>query len=178
VTTIDAGPRSWWEDEPHRLEFEIAEMAEVAEDLRWLDPKEEPSGGWEGTIPLWPFDRPPPPDLMRLVSDQPLVARIVCGHSFPMVEPSVYPLNADLPNIAFGWTTWHVAPDGALCMLQESAAWDPRCAVAELIPKVSGWYLEYQLLRRGLIEAMTESGIVSDSSLDKLLAEAAKNADD
>jgi hypothetical protein len=170
-------PRSWWEDEPHRREFEVAAMTEVTADLRWLGSAEEPSGGWEGPIPLWPFDRPPPSDLSRLVSGRPLAVRIVCGHAFPMVEPSVYPLNAALPNIAFGWTTWHVAPDGALCMLQESAAWDPRCPAAELVPKVSGWYLEYQLLRRGLIEAMTESGIVLDNSLDGLLGDAARNAD-
>lgn len=148
-------------------------MTDVAPDLRWLDRDDEPSGGWEGPIPLWPFDRPEPAGLSVLVADQPLIVRIVCGHAFPMVEPSLYPCNVDLPNVAFGWTTWHVAPDGALCMLQESADWDPRCTASEMIPKASGWYLEYQLLRRGLIEAMSESGIVIDGSLDRTLAEAA-----
>jgi hypothetical protein len=145
-------------------------MADVAADLRWLDGDEEASGGWEGPIPLWPFSRPRPTGLETLVDGQPLVVRIVCGHAFPMVEPSIYPQNTDLPNIAFGWTAWHVAPDGALCVLQESAVWDPRGPAAELVPKASGWYLEYQLLRRGLVDAMTESGIVNDDSLDGLLA--------
>jgi hypothetical protein len=172
VTLDDTSARSWWQDEPHRRDREVAAMAEVAIDLRWLNGDEEPSGGWEGPIPLWPFERPQPAGLDRLVDNERLIVRIVCGHAFPMVEPAIYPRNAELPNIAFGWTAWHVAPDGALCMLQESAVWDPRVPAAELIPKASGWYLEYHLLRRGLIDAMTESGIVNDDELDSLLAEA------
>jgi hypothetical protein len=165
--------RSWWSDEPARRDLEIAAMLDIAPDLRWLDERDEPSGGWEGPIPLWPFERPEPAGLSRLVGGDRLVVRIVCGHAFPMVEPTVYPLNVPLPNIALGWTTWHVAPNGALCMLQEAAAWDPRCCAAELIPKASGWYLEYQLLVRGQVEAMTESGIATNDCCDELLTRAA-----
>ena len=147
-------------------------MRQAAPELRWLDSGEEPSGGWTGPVPLWPFDRPAPPGVSGLAAGQQLQVRIRCGHAFPMVEPAVYPLSIELPDVAFGWTTWHVLPDGALCLLQEAALWDPRAAAAELIPKISGWYLEYQLLSRGLVEAMTVSGIVTDASRDHLVAEA------
>lgn len=169
--SASAAPRSWWEDEPDRMEREIAAMLEAAPGLRWLTADEEPSGGWEGPVPMWPFDRPTPTGVSALVADEPLRVRIACGHAFPMVEPAVRPLNVDVPNAAFGWTTWHVLPNGNLCLLRESVAWDPRVAAAELIPKISGWYLEYQLLRRGLIDAMTESGLAADDSRDRLLAD-------
>ena len=172
--STSTSPRSWWVDETHRLQREISAMRKVAPDLRWLTAEEEPSGGWEGPVPLWPFDRPAPTGLSALVGDRPLQVRIRCGHAFPMVEPAAYPLNVDLPNIAFGWTTWHVLPDGALCLLQESVAWDPRVAAAELIPKISGWFLEYQLLSSGLVQAMTVTGIVADDSRDHLLTLAAQ----
>ncbi|MGY1810638.1 hypothetical protein ACI8AF_24990 [Blastococcus sp. SYSU D00669] len=165
-------PRSWWADESDRLQRELAAMHQAAPGLRWLTADEEPSGGWTGPVPLWPFDRPAPSGLSALVAGQPLQVRIKCGHAFPMVEPAVYPLNVDLPNVAFGWTSWHVLPDSALCLLQDASLWDPRAAAAELVPKISGWYLEYQLLSRGLVEAMTMSGIVTDDSQDRLLAEA------
>lgn len=170
--SASTSPRSWWADEPDRLQRELAAMRHAAPELRWLEPDEEPSGGWTGPVPLWPFDRPEPVGLSHLVDGQPLQVRIRCGHAFPMVEPAVYPLNVELPGLAFGWTTWHVLPDGALCLLQEATLWDPRAAAAELVSKISGWYLEYQLLSRGLVEAMTISGIVSDDSRDHLLAEA------
>lgn len=147
-------------------------MRLIAPALTWLAADIEPSGGWEGQVPLWPFDRPEPPGL-PLLTGGPLTVRVTCGHAFPMVEPEFYPLNVDLPAAAFGWATWHVAPDGALCLLQESVAWDPRATAADLIPKVSGWFLEYHLLTRGLIEQMTVSGIAIDDSFDRLLAEAA-----
>ena len=50
--------RSWWQDEPQRLAREQAAMAATAPDLAWLPG--EPSGGWQGTVPLWPFNRPEP----------------------------------------------------------------------------------------------------------------------
>lgn len=164
--------RSWWEDEPLRRDYEIAAMLESAPDLRWLTADEEPSGGWEGPVPLWPFDRPAPSRLPALVGAEPLLVRIRCGHAFPMVEPAVHPLNVQVPNVAFGWSNWHVLPNGDLCLLQDSVAWDPRATAADLIPKISGWYLEYQLLRRGLVDAMTEVGLASDGSRDQLLADA------
>lgn len=164
--------RSWWADEPHRLERELAAMRQAAPELQWRDAEQEPSGGWHGPVPLWPFDRPEPAGLVELVGGTSLQVGIRCGHAYPMVEPAVYPLNLDLPHAAFGWSTWHVLPDGALCLLRDAVLWDPRATVADLVPKISGWYLEYQLLSRGLVEAMTVSGIVTDDSRDLLLAAA------
>lgn len=162
-------PRSWWQDEPERRAAEIAAMKAVAPDLAWQDA--EPSGGWKGTVPLWPFTRPEPPGLLTVVGGRPLEVHITCGHAFPMVEPAVRPVSVDVPSEALGWTNWHVAPDGTLCLLQESAQWDPASATAELIPKVSGWYIEFCLKKGEHIEAMTISGIAEDDSLDGLLAE-------
>ena len=169
---IGTAARSWWADEPHRLAREQAAMRQAAPELEWRGAEQEPSGGWQGPVPLWPFDRPEPAGLSQLVAGQRLQVAIRCGHAYPMVEPTVYPLNADLPDVAFGWSTWHVLPDGALCLLQDAVLWDPRATVADLIPKISGWYLEYQLLSRGLVEAMTVSGIVTDASRDHLLTAA------
>jgi hypothetical protein len=164
--------RSWWQDEPSRLAAEQAAMEAVAPSLEWQD--DEPSGGWQGAVPVWPFARPQPTGLQRLLGGMPLAVRIVCGHAFPMVEPTVRPLSIEVPFQSLGWTSWHVGPDGSLCLLQESTMWDPGAAAADLIPKISGWYLEYQLMLTGDIEAMTECGIVDDDSLDALLAELAE----
>jgi hypothetical protein len=167
--TTTAPARSWWQDEPGRLAAERAAMAVAAPDLVWL--ASEPSGGWQGTVPLWPFGRPEPPGLRVLLDGRPLEVRIVCGHAFPMVVPSIRPLSVEVPFQALGWTSWHVAPDGTLCLLQESTQWDPSGAVADLVPKISGWHVEFWLMKGGHTEAMTERGIADDDSLDGFLAE-------
>ena len=167
-----AAARSWWADEPQRLAREQDAMRRAAPELDWRDAGAEPSGGWRGPVPMWPFDRPEPERLPQLLAGQRLQVAIRCGHAYPMIEPTIYPLNVDLPAVALGWSAWHVLPDGALCLLRDAALWDPRATVSELIPKISGWYLEYQLLSRGLVQEMTVAGIVTDTSRDHLLAEA------
>lgn len=165
MRNLDQQPQpslSWWQDEPARLRLEREQMLQAAPDLRWLE--DEPSGGWEGPVPLWPFERPAPFSLSASVP--PLQVRIVCGHAFPMCEPRVVPLNTDLPTAVLGWTAWHVAPDMSLCLLQEASSWDPRDTCAQLIPKISGWYLEFLLMSAGRIEAMTVHGITANTSLD------------
>ena len=162
-------PRSWWQDEPTRLAAEQASMTAAAPGLVWLP--DEPSGGWQGNVPLWPFSRPEPPGLLPLLGGLPLEVRIVCGHAFPMVEPSVRPVSVEVPFHALGWTNWHVTPDGALCLLQESAQWNPAAAAADLIPKISGWNIEFWLMANGYIDAMTVRGIAADDAHDALLAE-------
>lgn len=160
--------RSWWQDEPVRLAAEQVAMRAAAPELTWLPG--EPSGGWQGKVPLWPFTRPRPPGLLARVG-QPLEVRIICGHAFPMVEPGIRPLSVEVPFEVLGWTNWHVAPDGTLCLLQESAQWDPSSPAADLIPKISGWHIEFWLMKGSHVEAMTECGIAEDDSLDGLLAE-------
>jgi hypothetical protein len=161
--------RSWWQDEPGRLVAEQAAMTAAAPNLVWL--ANEPSGGWQGIVPLWPFSRPQPAGLLELLGGQPLKVRVICGHAFPMVEPIVWPLSVEVPFHALGWTKWHVSPSGTLCLLQESAQWDPSSTAADLVPKISGWYIEYRLMADGHIEAMTEHGIAQDDSLDELIAD-------
>jgi hypothetical protein len=161
--------RSWWQDEPGRLAAEQEAMAEAAPDLEWLSG--EPSGGWQGNVPLWPFGRPQPPGLLALVGGRPLEVRITCGHAFPMVQPSVWPLSVEVPFRVLGWTSWHVAPDGTLCLLQEAAQWDPAGAAAGLIPKISGWNIEFWLMTKGHLDSMTARGIAEDDSHDALLAQ-------
>lgn len=166
--------RSWWQDEPGRLAAELAAMKAAAPDLVWQEA--EPSGGWQGPAPLWPFSRPEPPGLLPLVGGRALEVRITCGHAFPMVEPEVRPVSVDVPVEALGWTSWHVAPGGTLCLLQKSAQWDPASRAAELIPKVSGWYIEFRLKQAKHIEAMTISGIAEDTSLDNLISDLGQQA--
>jgi hypothetical protein len=161
--------RSWWQDEPTRLAAEKAAMTAAAPDLTWLSG--EPSGGWQGTVPFWPFSRPQPYGLPALLGGQPLEVQIICGHAFPMVEPRVRPLSVEVPVQALGWATWHVSPDGTLCLLQESAQWDPSGTTADLVPKISGWHIEFWLMKGGHIEAMTEYGIAQDDSFDELLTD-------
>lgn len=164
------GPaRSWWQDEPARLAAEQAAMKAVAPGLAWL--ADEPSGGWQGEIPVWPFSRPEPPGLPEILGSGALEVRITCGHAFPMVEPSVLPLSVEVPVQALGWTNWHIAPDGTLCLLQASAQWDPGGTAADLIPKISGWHVEFWLMSYGLIESMTVHGIAQDDRHDALLTE-------
>jgi hypothetical protein len=160
--------RSWWQDEPDRLAAEQAAMAVAAPHLAWVN--SEPSGGWQGTAPLWPFCRPQPAGLSELVGG-PLAVRVICGHAFPMVEPAVRPLSVGVPFRALGWTSWHVTPTGMLCLLQESAQWDPSSPAAALVPKISGWHIEFWLMRAGHVETMTECGISEDDILDGLLDE-------
>lgn len=157
-------PTTWWADQPRRLERELAAMSAVAPDMAW----DTDDSGWAGTVPLWPFDRPQPARVQALVRE-PLAVRIVCGPAYPMVEPAVTPLGLDIPLQALGWTRWHVLPNGDLCLLQSTSAWPPEAVAADLVHKVSGWYVEYHLMLAGLIEAMSPAGIAADTLYDDLL---------
>lgn len=172
--TADLVRRSWWEDDPDRLDRERVAMAAAAPELVWLD--DEPSGGWEGPVPLWPFERSVPEGVQKLTSGTPLVVRIVCGHAYPMVEPAVYPLGIDPPYVAFGWSAWHLLPNGGLCLLRDAVMWNPEETASALIPKVSGWHLEYLLMLNKRIDAMTESGLAVDESIDSLFDIASDDA--
>jgi hypothetical protein len=161
--------RSWWQDEPSRMAAERAAMAVAAPDLVWLSSK--PSGGWQGDRaavaiqptaaagPIGAAGRPAPggADYLR-----------TCPPDGGAERPAA---SVKVPFCALGWTHWHVAPDETLCLLQESAQWDPSSPAADLIPKISGWHVEFWLMKSGHIEAMTECGIAEDDSLDGLLAE-------
>jgi hypothetical protein len=157
----------WWLDDPARVESERAAMFAVAPGLIW---RFEGSGGWIGHVPLWPISRRQPRGVAALVGHQAFEVEISCGPAYPMVEPLVRP-EMDLPVTALGWTEWHLLPNGSLCLLQDNASWDPSALVAELVPKISGWYIEYHLKSAGYIRRMTKYGIAVDDSLDALLNE-------
>jgi hypothetical protein len=158
---------SWWQDDPDRLTAELEAMERAAPDLRWDDTIN--SGGWIGSVPLWPFERQQPDGLGALVGGQPLEVRITCGPAYPMVMPNVTPLNVDIPPLALGWVDWHVLPSGDLCLLQDAATWDPRGSIGDLVPKISGWYIEFHLMQAGKLEQMTPAGIANEPTLDSLI---------
>jgi hypothetical protein len=153
----------WLDAEPAAAARERERMAEVAPELRWL---EGPSGGWEGNLPVWPFKRDRPEGLDDFVEGRALEVRIEYPQSYPMAEPLFVPCDPKPPLAVRSWSTWHVLPNGGLCLLQDAAAWDGTYTAADLVPKASGWFLEYLLVEKGVIEKMTLNGIASDDSLD------------
>lgn len=155
----------WWQDDPGRLAAECAAMKEAAPDLRW---SEEGLGGWSGEVPLWPFGRNPPRGLTDLVKDQRLHVKVTCWPAHPMLAPLVRP-RVDLPIVALGQNTWHLLPNGALCLFRGTSWWDPARLAADLVPKISGWYIEYHLMIRHCIDQMPDPGVDIDDRLDRTI---------
>lgn len=154
---------SWLDDDPARLERELAAMPVVAPDLSWN------GRCWTGHAPLWPFERPHPDGLLSFVGDRRLQVEIFYLESFPMVAPRFMPVDPE-PDISVRTRhDWHVNGDGSLCMFQNFSDWDPFSTAADLVPKASGWFLEYLLLSSGRIDTMTVHGIVDDDQLDHFL---------
>jgi hypothetical protein len=162
---------SWLDAEPTRAEREREEMTRVAPEMVWLD---VPAGGWVGCAPRWPFPRGEPAGLETLLEGQQLRLAVQYSEGFPMVEPKLYPLEPDPPRERRILHSWHLMGDGGLCLLQTADLWTGRDSAADLVVKASGWFIEYRLMERGLIERMTESGIYSDATLDPLIEELAR----
>jgi hypothetical protein len=162
---------TWWRCEPSRLDRDRSEIADVFSDLIWIP---EDAGAWVGALPLWPFDRPAPPGLTQLAGPAGLKMQLCYGQAYPMVPPSIYPLSP-LPELA-EWTVhdWHVNGDGSLCLLQTHSLWDPGASVVDLLLKAAGWRIEYALMKAKAITAMSVNGIVSDTSFDQIISEAAQ----
>lgn len=158
---------SWLEAEPSRVAAEKKAMAVAATDLVWLD---GPAGGWEGPVPLWPFARPCPEGLARFVNDRRLIVRVEYSQAYPMVEPKIWPIDPEPDQIHRTWHAWHLNGDGSLCVFQLASDWDGTATASEVIPKASGWFLEYLLMTAGRVEQMTVNGIAGDPSLDALFA--------
>lgn len=162
----ELGRESWLAAESTRVVKEREAMSGIAPDLRWCD--EDPAGGWDGIVPIWPFDRSAPPDLDAFLDGRRLKVRIQYLQSFPMVEPKFWPIDPEPEIVHRTDARWHVLGDGALCLFQDASDWTGRETAAELIPKAAGWFLEFLLMQRGVIEEMTEEGIAVDPSLDRL----------
>lgn len=168
-------PVYWHDAEPDRLRRDLAEVSRFAPGLAFrAGPGEGPGihhGVWSGHLPIWPFDRPEPPGLNGLVHEG-LACEVYCSAAHPMLPPRVYP-TAPLPQvIERSQHTWHVAPDGSLCLMQSLGDWEPETSIVELLQKACGWRIEYALMKAGAMESMSLSGIVSDDSLDHLIGAA------
>jgi hypothetical protein len=158
---------SWLEAEPYQLAREKEAMAAVAPGLVWVD--QDPAGGWEGEVPLWPFARPQPELLEEFLAGRRLRIRVEYSQAHPMVEPTVWPVEPQPDPRYRTQHDWHVNGNGSLCLLQQAQDWNPTDTAADLVVKAAGWFLEYLLMEQGHIAAMTTRGIATDSSLDVLL---------
>ncbi|PPF75507.1 hypothetical protein [Pseudoclavibacter sp. Z016] len=158
--------RTWWEDDPARLEQEIADVRAVAPLLTWT---EEEAGWFEGPLPLWPFARSAPANISDLLD--PFVVRVEYNHAFPAAPPHILPLLPQPVPTIRGFTQFHVLPSGRLCLLRDADQWYPWSKTSELLLKASGWAIEFALFEAGAITRMSMSGIVIDTSHDELIAE-------
>lgn len=164
----------WSEADPARLARDREEMAQFAPGVEFIEPRSDldsahPHGGWRGELPRWPFDRPEPAGLDALLGSEGLVFTMVYAPAHPMLPPAIYPERPEPLWEEETQTVWHVAPGGALCLLQSDGAWKPEASITELLLKAAGWRIEYALMKAGVIDTMTVNGIVSDASLDGLI---------
>jgi hypothetical protein len=162
---IDRPRISWHEAEVGRLDAEQSAMRVAAPQLVWDGTL------WRGLVPVWPFDRDAPARLDQFLGDRRLTLEVAYYEAYPMVPPRFTPLDPD-PDIRVRTVhAWHVNGDGSLCLFQNADDWDPRVLAAGLMPKASGWFLEYLLLIDGRIDSMTINGIANDDALDHLLTD-------
>lgn len=162
---MNPAARTWWEDDPARLEQEITDVQGVAPLLTWTADR---AGQFEGPLPLWPFPRPAPEGISDLL--EPFVVRVEYSHAFPAAPPQILPLIPNpIPSIR-GFTQFHVLPSGRLCLLRDADQWYPWSATSELLLKASGWAVEIALFEAGRTTQMSVSGIVNDASYDDLIA--------
>jgi hypothetical protein len=177
MSLLPLDPFYWTDIDSQRLERDLADVRAFAPDLAFEAPPGDYHGVvhhglWTGVLPVWPFDRTKPAGLDELVPTG-LRVRVECSAAHPVVPPAVFPLDP-LPELAErSQHVWHVAPDGRLCLMQTVGAWRPSDTVSDLLAKACGWRIEYALMKAGRVDAMTIEGIVSDSTRDGLIVEAA-----
>lgn len=161
---------TWWRAEPGRLAQDQQELAACFPDLSWCEPAAavRGAGGWRGQLPLWPFTRPSPPGLESLEGG--LHLELVYPQAYPLVAPRIYPLHPEPALMARTDHRWHLNGDGSLCLLQDTLGWRIEDSVTDLLLKAAAWRIEYALMHAELLEAMTESGIVSDTALDTMIS--------
>lgn len=157
----------WWEAEPRRLEKDRQEIGEAFPDLVL---RLDGQGYWTGRLPTWTFQRPAPEGLGRLV---PTGVRIVLAYTsaYPIVSPYIFPTEPEPLPLELTQTRWHILGNGALCLFQTQADWDPSSSVVDLLMRAVGWRIEYALLKAGACEEMTMASIVNDPVRDSLIAE-------
>jgi hypothetical protein len=165
--------RIWSDWDPARLERDRAEIEEFAPGLKYVEPRSQgfSYGGYRGTLPIWPFERPVPKGLSELLPE-PIEVALLFSSAHPMVPPVIVPIDPQPHMHEESLTRWHVLPGGALCLLQSEGLWIPEASVVDLLLKACAWHVEYTLMRSGVIDEMTVAGIVSDDSHDHLVAQA------
>jgi hypothetical protein len=164
--TTDAPSITWWQDDPQRLHAECEALRAAAPGLTW---NADGPGRWHGEVPLWPFGRPQPTGLPSLVGNRPLSVEVICSAAYPMMAPFVFPVSVEPPIGALGYTEWHLLPHGALCLFRGTAWWDPARLIASLVPKISGWYIEFHLMMANRLRWMPDCGVDCDGGLDGII---------
>lgn len=160
-------PVPWFAQDSERLRRDRAEVQRFAPDLNAVEPTpEDASGGWSGRLPLWPFDRNAPDGLASRFPAGGLLVDVRYVPAYPMLPPEIFPVYPEPELYERSQAVWHVLPHGALCLLQSAGQWQPEASLTELLLKAAGWHLEYSLMKRDLLDRMSESGIVSDGSYD------------
>lgn len=165
--TVD--PIPWWAAEPARLQ---RDRDEIAADFPSLSLTLDGQGCWTGELPLWPFNRAEPARLTELLDGNGLLVEIAYTAAYPMMFPFIYPRRPEPCLEEWTQARFHVLGNGALCLFQSVADWDPASSITDLIHKAAGWHIEYALLNAGLIEDMSLVGIVNDECYDALVPEA------
>lgn len=161
---------TWWEAEPGRLEQDVAEVSALFPDLEFVS---EGAGLWRGRLPVWPFERGQPVGLALLTDGAGIDLEVHYRQAYPVVPPKVVPLDPNPGTLYRANHRWHLNGDGSLCLLRSEALWTPRESLVGLLLKAAGWRVEYELVNAGVIEAMSENGIVSDPVHDDRVREAA-----
>jgi hypothetical protein len=165
--TIQLRPVPWYEEDSLRRQRDREEVQRFAPDLQVVEPSaEDPNGGWSGRLPLWPFNRAAPEGIASIFPAGGLLVDIRYVPAYPMLPPEIYPIEPEPELYERSQATWHVLPNGALCLLQSVGQWQPAASLTELLLKAAGWHLEYSLMKQNIITRMSEHGIVSDSSHD------------
>ncbi|MCC3762554.1 hypothetical protein K3N28_05660 [Glycomyces sp. TRM65418] len=174
-------PILWTEAEPRRLKRDLDDVAAFAPGIEYQTPGRVESGfhhgAWVGVLPIWPFDRPQPEGLDRLVGSTGLAMMVLYPAAYPMIAPIIYPVDPEPSLSERTRSAWHVAPNGSLCLLQSVGGWQPETSLTELLAKAAGWRIEYALMKVGAIDCMTVNGIVSDPLLDELITATEEMAD-
>lgn len=164
---MEVGSISWLEAEPLTLQRERELMAKVAPGMDWVDVE---CGGWRGAAPEWPFPRTMPEGLRSITGGKCLELEVVCNQAFPVVPPSLFPLDPLPPLDRRVDHSWHLNGDGSLCLLRTPYDWVPGSSASDLVVKASGWFIEYVLREQGCLESMSEAGFHATSELDEVVA--------
>lgn len=175
-SAVTGAPVYWHKAEPSRFQRDLDEVTTFAPDLVFtagpgVNADVAHHGVWVGRLPVWPFERPEPEGLGDLVPEG-LLCAVWCSAAYPMLPPQIVPIDPEPELVERSQHTWHVSPNGSLCLMQTLGAWEPETSIVVLLIKACSWRIEHALLKAGVVEAMTLRGIVHDDSLDHLIAQA------